>query len=82
MLVGNIALVIQSHAFEKRMLRRPQMLPDTNLGLRTRRFRSKRVHIFGVAKDKIIDVHTDGTVHFQVEPGTGMRVMPMSGAKP
>ena len=49
-----------------------------------RSVRSNLVHILEVAKVNNIDVHdvhNDGTVYFEVEPGAGMRVMPMSNMK-
>lgn len=74
-------LVIHPYAFAEGMLARLRLLSDTHIKLRTGRFRSKLVHMMDVVKVNKVEAQNDGPVTFQVEPGTGMRTLPMSSVR-
>ena len=54
------------------------MAPDTNNGLNAGSNRSNPVHIVEVAKIDNVEAGANTRLHFDAEPGTGIRIKPIS----
>ncbi len=74
-------LVAHSSAFDEGMLTRLRSLCDAHLRLYVENVRGKQVRIMEVSKVHSADLATGNVVSFTVEPGMGMRIVPMSKAK-
>ena len=77
----SIILVAHSSAFDEAMLTRLRSLCDAHLRLFVENVRGKQVRTMEVSKVHNADMATGTVVSFNVEPGMGMRILPMSKAK-
>lgn len=76
-----IAIVLHSHAVSSELLVRIRSLCDAHLQLRTEEVGKKLVKTLEVTKVRGADKTTGNIVSFEVEPGWGMRVIPVSRVK-
>lgn len=77
----SMILVAHSSAFDEGMLTRLRSLCDAHLRLYVENVRGKQVRIMEVSKVHNADLATGNVVSFTVEPGIGMRIVPMAQAK-
>ena len=76
-----VILVAHSYAFDERMLIRLRALCDAHLSLRVERVGAKLAKMLEVYKIHNAMLSTGNVVSFEVEPGIGMRVIPIRMAK-
>lgn len=76
-----IIAVVHSYAFADRMLIRIRSLCDAHLVLKMEQVRERLVKILEVAKVRNADQSTGNIISFDVEPGMGMKIIPISKAK-
>jgi flagellar protein FlaH len=76
-----IFFTMHSHAFEEAMFMRIRSLCDAHLKLRTEEMRDTLMKVLEVAKVRGAEKTTGNIVSFDVEPGLGMRIIPVSSAK-
>ena len=76
-----IILVAHSYAFEDKMLIRIRALCDAHLVLKMEQVGERLVKIMEVAKVRNADQSTGNVISFDVEPGMGMKIIPISKAK-
>ncbi len=76
-----IIAVVHSYAFEDRMLIRIRSLCDAHLVLKMEQVGERLIKIMGVAKVRNADQSTGNVISFDVEPGMGMKIIPISKAK-
>lgn len=76
-----IFFTMHSHAFEEAMFMRIRSLCDAHLRLRTEEVRDVLMKVLEVAKVRGAEKTTGNIVNFDVEPGLGMRIIPVSSAK-
>ena len=72
---------MHSHAFDEAMFMRIRSLCDAHLRLRTEEVRDQLMKVLEVAKVRGAEKSTGNIVNFDVEPGLGMRIIPVSSAK-
>lgn len=83
-LCGNettIVTIIHSHGLTHEMLARVRSLCDAHLQLRTEEVGNKLVKTLEVTKVRGAEQTTGNIVSFEVEPGWGIRVIPINKAK-
>ena len=73
--------VAHTYAFNEESLARLRSVCDAHFRLRIEEVGDKLVKVMEVAKVRGADKTTGNLVSFEVEPGVGMRVMPISKAK-
>ncbi|HEY8171961.1 MAG TPA: ATPase domain-containing protein [Dehalococcoidia bacterium] len=76
-----IFFTLHTHAFEEAMFVRIRSLCDAHLRLRTEEMRDQLMKVLEVAKVRGADKTTGNIIAFDVEPGLGMRIIPVSSAK-
>jgi flagellar protein FlaH len=76
-----IAVVSHSYAFADGLFVRLRDLCDADFRLRTSKIRAKLLRTLEVMKGNGIDLDRDNMVVFEVEAGSGIRVIPFSRAK-
>ncbi len=76
-----VVTVVHSYAFDERMLIRLRSLCDADLRLRIEEVGDQLVKVLEVAKVRGAEKKTGNIVAFDVEPGIGMRIIPVSKAK-
>ncbi len=76
-----IFFTMHSHAFEEAMFMRIRSLCDAHLRLRTEEMRDQVMKVLEVAKVRGAEKTTGNIISFDVEPGLGMRIIPVSNAK-
>ena len=76
-----VIIVAHSYAFDDNLLGRVGELCDTHLKLSTGKIRSKVLRMAEVVKADNVKLDTDNTVSFEVEPGSGIKIIPYSRAK-
>ena len=76
-----IIAVVHSYAFEDRMLIRIRSLCDAHLVLKMEQVGERLIKIMEVAKVRNADQSTGNVISFDVEPGMGMKIIPISKAK-
>ena len=76
-----IFFTMHSHAFEEAMFMRIRSLCDAHLKLRTEEIRDQLMKVLEVAKVRGAEKTTGNIISFDVEPGLGMRIIPVSTAK-
>lgn len=76
-----VVTIIHSHAVDQDLLVRIQSLCDAHLRLRTENAGSKLVKIMEVAKIRGASKNTGNIISFEIEPGIGMRIIPISKAQ-
>ena len=75
-----ILMVVHSHALKQSLLIRVRSLCDCHLRLRTEEIGEKLVKTLEASKVRGADKTTGNIVSFEVEPGWGMRIIPISKA--
>lgn len=75
-----IFLVVHTYAFGEGMLQRIRSLCDAHLSLRLEEMRDLVVKVMEVTKVRNAD-RQDNTMSFDVEPGVGLKTIPLSRAK-
>ena len=78
---ATVVSVIHSHAVGQELLVRITSLCDAHLRLRTEQAGDKLVKTLEVSKVKGATRNTGNIVSFEVEPGLGMRIIPISKAQ-
>ena len=76
-----IIAVVHSYAFDDRMLIRIRSLCDAHLVLKMEQVGERLIKILEVAKVRNADQSTGNVISFDVEPGMGMKIIPISKAK-
>jgi flagellar protein FlaH len=76
-----VFLTIHSHAFDEAMFMRIRSLCDAHLRLRTDEVKDQVMKVLEVAKVRGAEKTTGNIISFDVEPGLGMRIIPVSSAK-
>jgi archaeal flagellar protein FlaH len=76
-----IVNITHTYAFDEQVLIRIRSACDAHLRLRIEEMGDKLVKVLEVAKVRGADKTTGNIVSFDVDPGIGMRVMPMGRAK-
>lgn len=76
-----VLAVVHSYAFDDRMLIRVRSLCDAHLVLKMEQVAERLVKILEVAKVRNADQSTGNIISFDVEPGMGMKIIPISKAK-
>jgi flagellar protein FlaH len=76
-----VFFTLHSHAFEEAMFMRMRSLCDAHLKLRVEEMRDQLLKVLEVAKVRGAEKSTGNIVSFDVEPGLGMRIIPVSSAK-
>ena len=77
----SVILVAHSYAFAEEMLARSRSLCDTHLRLKLEQVGDKMAKILEVLKVRGADRPTGEVVTFEIEPKTGMRIIPLAKAK-
>ena len=73
--------VVHSYAFDDKMMIRVRSLCDAHLSLRADQVGDRLVKVMEVAKVRNADQATGNIISFDVEPGIGMKIIPISKAK-
>jgi flagellar protein FlaH len=73
-----IIIVVHSHGLTRELLTRLRSLCDAHLQLRTEEVGNKLVKTLEVTKVRGAEQSTGNIVSFEVEPGWGMRIIPVS----
>ena len=73
--------VVHSYAFDDRMLIQVRSLCDAHLILKMEQVGERLIKILEVAKVRNADQTTGNVISFDVEPGLGMKIIPISKAK-
>lgn len=76
-----IFLIAHSHAFDEQFLTRVRSMCDAHLSLKTEAGGESLMKIMEVAKVRGAEKSTGNIVSFDVEPGLGMNIIPVSKAK-
>ncbi len=77
----SIINVAHTYAFDEQVLIRIRSVCDAHLRLRIEEVGDKLVKVLEVAKVRGADKSTGNIMSFDVDPGIGMRIMPMGRAK-
>ena len=75
-----ILLVVHSYSFDESMLIRLRSLCDAHLNLRIEKVGDKLLKVLEVSKVRGATHSTGNIVSFEIEPGWGMRIIPISKA--
>jgi archaeal flagellar protein FlaH len=76
-----IVIVVHSHAVDKELLVRITSLCDAHLRIRTEEVGERLIKAMEVAKVRGASKRTGNIVSFEVEPGFGMRIIPINKAQ-
>ena len=76
-----IIAVVHSYAFDDRMLIRVRSLCDAHLVMKMDQMGERLIKTMEVAKVRNADQSTGNIISFDVEPGIGMKIIPISKAK-
>ncbi len=76
-----ILMIIHSHAISQDFLVRITSLCDAHLRMRTEQVGNKLVKTMEVAKVRGASKNTGNIVSFEIEPGLGMRIIPINKAQ-
>jgi flagellar protein FlaH len=76
-----ILMVVHSHAISQDFLVRITSLCDAHLRMRTEQVGNKLVKTMEVAKVRGASKNTGNIVSFEIEPGLGMRIIPINKAQ-
>lgn len=76
-----VILVVHSFAFDEKMLIRLRSLCDAHFTLSVETVGAKQVRVMEVSKVHNAATSTGNVVSFEVEPGMGMKIIPVSRAK-
>ena len=73
--------IVHSYAFNDQMLIRVRSLCDAHLVMKIDQMGERLVKTMEVAKVRNADQSTGNIISFDVEPGIGMKIIPISKAK-
>ena len=76
-----VFMVVHSYAFDESMLIRIRSLCDAHLKLRLEEVGERLIKVLEVSKVRNADRTTGNIISFEVEPGMGMRIIPITKAK-
>jgi len=76
-----VVIIVHSHGMTRELLIRVRSLCDAHLQLRTEEVGQKLVKTLEVTKVRGAEQHTGNIISFEVEPGWGMRVIPINKVK-
>ena len=76
-----IVIVVHSYALNENVYTRLGAVCDAHLKLRVGKLRDKVVRVLEVVKANAVELNRDNTISFEVEAGSGMRIIPFSQAK-
>ena len=76
-----VIVIVHSHGLNAELLTRLRSLCDSHLRLRTEEVGSKLVKTLQVTKVRGAEQTTGNIVSFEVEPGWGMRIIPVNKVK-
>ena len=76
-----VVAVVHSYAFDNQMLIRIRSLCDAHLVLKMEQVGERLIKVMEVAKVRNADQPTGNIINFDVEPGIGMKIIPLSKAK-
>ena len=76
-----LLITLHSYAFDESMFIRIRSICDAHLRLRTEEIGDQLVKVLEVAKIRGAEKTTGNVVSFDVEPGMGMRIVPITKAK-
>ena len=76
-----VFIVVHSYAFEEKMLIRIRSLCDAHLNLRLEQVGERLIKVFEVSKVMNAERTTGNILSFDVDPGIGMRIIPVTKAK-
>ena len=76
-----IAILAQSSAFDPGLLGRLHSLCNSHISMATRMFRDNLVRTLTVAKVNNVEKHTDNGFSFRIEPGEGVKIIPIGQVK-
>ena len=76
-----VFMVIHSHAFAEDTLIRVRSMSDAHVKLRLEEVGERMVNVMEVSKVRNAERNTGNIVSFEVEPGIGMRIIPLNKAK-
>ena len=74
-------MVVHSYAFDEGMLIRVRSLCDAHLKLRLEEVGERLVKMLEASKVRNAERTTGNIISFEVEPGLGMRIIPITKAK-
>lgn len=77
----SIITVIHSHAVDREFLVRVQSMCDAHLHFRTEADGSRLIKLIEVAKIRGASRNTGNIISFEIEPGIGLRIIPISKAQ-
>ena len=76
-----LVITLHAYAFDESMFIRIRSICDAHLRLRTEEVGDQLVKVLEVAKIRGAEKSTGNIVSFEVEPGLGMRIVPITKAK-
>ena len=76
-----VFMVVHSYAFDEGMLIRVRSLCDAHVRLRLEEVGERLVKIMEVSKVRNAERSTGNIISFDVEPGMGMKIIPITKAK-
>ncbi len=76
-----VVAVVHSYAFDNQMLIRIRSLCDAHLVMKMEQVGERLIKVMEVAKVRNADQTTGNIISFDVEPGIGMKIIPVSKAK-
>jgi flagellar protein FlaH len=76
-----VIVVIHSHGLTRDLLIRIRSLCDAHLQMHTEEVGNKLVKTLEVTKVRGAEQHTGNIISFEVEPGWGIRVIPINKVK-
>jgi flagellar protein FlaH len=75
---ATVVVIVHSHGLTSELLARVRSLCDAHFQLRTEEVGQKLVKTLEVTKVRGAEQHTGNIISFEVEPGWGMRIIPIS----
>lgn len=76
-----IAVIVHSHAIANELAVRITSLCDAHLSLRTEEVGARLIKVMEVSKVRGASKDTGNIISFEIEPGIGMRIIPISKAQ-
>ena len=76
-----IVIVVHSYSLDEKILARLSALCDAHLKLRVGKVRDKVVRVLEVIRANSVELNQDNTISFEVEAGSGIRIIPFSQAR-
>ena len=77
----SIFIVVHSYAFDEKLLIRIRSLCDAHLTLRLEEVGERLIKVLEVSKVRNAERNTGNIISFDVDPGMGMRIIPITKAK-